>query len=52
MDYKIIDADGHVLEDESLFDYFDSYREKDFQLSWDRLFPSLDFHHIGGHAPL
>ena len=50
MDYKIIDADGHVLEDESLFDYFDSYREKDFQLSWDRLFPSLDFHHIGGHA--
>jgi hypothetical protein len=50
MDYKIVDADGHVMEDESLFDYFDSYREKDFQLSWDRLFPSLDFHHIGGHA--
>ena len=23
MDYKIIDADGHVIEDDSLFDYLD-----------------------------
>ena len=43
MDYKTIDADGHVMEDESLFEYLESYRERDFQLSWDRLFPSLDF---------
>jgi len=51
MDYKIIDADGHVIEDDSLFDYLDlSYRAQDHQLSWDRLFPSLDFHHIGGHS--
>jgi hypothetical protein len=51
MEYKIIDADGHVIEDDSLFDYLDSsYRAHDHQLSWDRLFPSLDFHHIGGHS--
>ncbi|MGH7854392.1 MAG: amidohydrolase family protein, partial [Candidatus Binatia bacterium] len=51
MEYKIIDADGHVIEDESLFDFLEkSYREQDHQLSWDRLFPSLDFHHIGGHS--
>ena len=51
MDFKVIDADGHVIEDESLFDFLDSsYRERDHQLSWDRLFPSLDFHHIGGHS--
>jgi hypothetical protein len=48
MDYQIIDADGHVIEDDSLFDYLESsYRAHDHQLSWDRLFPSLDFHHIG-----
>ena len=51
MDYKIIDADGHVLEDDGLFDYLEpSYRARDHQLSWDRLFPSLDFHHTGGHS--
>ena len=51
MDFKIIDADGHVIEDDTLFDYVEaSYRERDHQLSWDRLFPSLDFHHIGGHT--
>ena len=51
MEFKTIDADGHVIEDDSLFDYVDaSYRERDHQLSWDRLFPSLDFHHIGGHT--
>lgn len=51
MDFKIIDADGHVIEDESLFDFVESsYKERDHQLSWDRLFPSLDFHHIGGHT--
>ena len=51
MDYKIIDADGHVIEDDSLFEYLDlSYRLQDHQISWDRLFPSLDFHHIGGHS--
>ena len=51
MEFKPIDADGHVIEDDGLFDYVDaSYRERDHQLSWDRLFPSLDFHHIGGHT--
>ena len=30
MNYQIIDADGHVIEDESLFDFLDgSYRERD-----------------------
>jgi len=51
MEVKVIDADGHVMEDETLFDFLEgSYRQRDRQLSWDRLFPSLDFHHIGGHA--
>lgn len=51
MEIKVIDADGHVMEDESLFDYVEgSYRQRDHQLGWDRMFPSLDFHHVGGHT--
>jgi len=51
MGVKVIDADGHVIEDETLFDYLEgSYRKLDHQLSWERMFPSLDFHHIGGHT--
>ena len=50
MKRTVIDADGHVMEDDTLMDYIDSsYRNRDHLLSWDRLFPSLDFHHIGGH---
>ena len=51
MGVKVIDADGHVIEDETLFDYLEgSYRKLDHQLSWERMFPSLDFHHTGGHT--
>ncbi len=49
MESKVVDGDGHVLEDNLLLDYFDtSCLGKNFKLSFDRMFPSLDFHHTGG----
>ena len=46
----VIDADGHVLEDESLVDYIEGlYRSKTSIRTLSRVFPSLDFHHLGLH---
>ena len=48
MDRWVIDADGHVLEDESISEYIEEpYRSQASKRTLRRVFPSRDFHHRG-----
>lgn len=48
MTRTVIDADGHVIEDQSIVDYIEEpYRSKASKRILTRVFPSLDFHHLG-----
>ena len=48
MSLPVIDADGHVIEDESIVDYIEEpYRSKASKRILTRVFPSLDHHHLG-----
>ena len=48
MSLPVIDADGHVIEDESIVDYIEEpYRSQASKRILTRVFPSLDHHHLG-----
>ena len=48
MSLPVIDADGHVIEDESIVDYIEEpYRSRASKRILTRVFPSLDHHHLG-----
>ena len=48
LDRWVIDADGHVLEDESISEYIEEpYRSQASKRTLRRVFPSRDFHHRG-----
>jgi predicted TIM-barrel fold metal-dependent hydrolase len=47
MQGTVVDADGHVMEDETIADYIEEpYRSKGQLLTMSRIFPNFDFHHL------